>query len=97
MKSITTSTDTPTLDAVVLATEERKHFWRHYSDWICKAPDEELTQLQAALDTYGMFDGESLACLIHQALQDQVQRRMFPVSFLAPLQAANWPGAVAHG
>lgn len=97
MKSITTSTDTPILEAVVLATEERKLFWHHYEDWVRSAREEELMQLQAALDTYGIFETQSLACLIRKALQDEVQRRMFPASFLAPLQAANWPGAVAHG
>lgn len=97
MNAITTTTSTPALQAVLIATEERNAFWRHYEQWVLKASDDDLLQLQAALDTYGTFEVQSLVSLIRQVLQNEVRKREFPASFLAPLQAANWPGVVAHG
>lgn len=87
---------TPARQAVI-ATEERKAFWRHYEAWLLNASDEELAQLQKALDAYDVTVVQSLASVIQAVLQDEVLKREFPASFLAPLQAANWPGVATHG
>ena len=96
---LTTKTDAsiPALEAVLIATEERKAFWRHYEEWVLNASDEELAQLQTALDAYDVAVVQSLASVIQKVLLDEVRKREFPASFLAPLQAANWPGVAAHG
>jgi hypothetical protein len=93
----TTSLGTTALGAAVLASDERNAFWHHYDHWVRGASDDELSQLQSALDAYGMAEVRSFASVIREVLQDEAEKQRFPASFLTPLEAANWPGTRAHG
>jgi hypothetical protein len=87
----TTSLGTTALGAAVLASDERNAFWHHYDHWVRGASDAELSQLQSAVGGYGTTEVRSLASIVRDALQNEGEGRRFPTSFLARLQAANWP------
>lgn len=97
MDSNTNNVTTLVFPPKPLTNEARKVFWRFYEEWVLNASDEELEQLQAALEEFGTVEVQSLASVIRSVLQDEVQKRKFPASFLIPLQVASWPGASAHG
>ena len=81
----------------LLSEADRIDFWRHYKGWIFNASDEEMDQLEAALQSFKTARVQSFVEQISTALKDEAQRRRYPESLMAQLTEANWPGASANG
>ena len=91
------TTRLPATPPVFIFPHEREAFWRHYNEWVCNATNEELEQLQTALESYGPLDGIALHQVIYVALTVTSEKRKFPASLLAPLIETNWLGVAAIG
>jgi hypothetical protein len=68
--------------------DARKAFWARYNSWLVNASNEELDQLQVALEQYDSTDAKSLAVLISAIQFDVNALSAFPQSFLGQVAFA---------
>ena len=84
-------------DEAAVSEAMRRKFWNHFTEWKLNASDEELVQLQQALDAFTTHEVVGISRLMRQILADEQRRRMLPPSLVAQLEAVNWPAAQANG
>lgn len=85
------------LDPVQLLTKpQRIAYWRHYEEWTLNASDEELAQLQLALEEHDTLDVQSLVQLMRVVAMDVTASAKFPASFLRPFRDPTWMRTQAH-
>ena len=84
----------PVLD---LSDEHLKKFWLTLSDWMSRASDAEMDQLQASLAQLKTPTVTPLRGVVARMLRDEQQKRSLPQSLVWRFAAANWPVAQANG
>lgn len=74
---------------------ESTEFWQAYLDWQGSATDEELRQLEAALESLQSQEVMPLAKAVRLALRDEQAHHTLPDTLVQRLRAMRWPAAQA--